>query len=177
LTHRPDHGITPPESEAVRREYVMRAVALGLAFVVAGSLGAGQNDSASLNGYWKPESIQHDGKEQLPNAKERASFTLVVEKSEYRMYYMTDEKEGKALRLFVADFRPDSASRGFEMEVKDGQKKGLKVHGIYEVSNGTLKVCYGPADKPRPTKFEAPAGSGLFNEVWKYMTPQPKPAK
>lgn len=155
----------------------MRAVALGIAFVVAGTLTAGQNDSASLNGYWKPESVQYDGKEQCPDAKSREPLTLVIEKSEYRMYYMTDAKEGKAIRLFVADFRMDSASRGFEMEVKDGNKKGLKVHGIYEVSNGTLKVCYGPIDKPRPTKFEAPTGSGQFNEVWKFMNPQPKPAK
>src|SRR5262245_41789086 len=101
----------------------MRAVALGIAFVVVGTLAAGQDDTASLDGDWQPESLQFDGKEQCPDAKSREPLTLVVEKSEYRMYFMTNEKEGKALRLFAAEFRPDSASRSFEMEVKDGQKK------------------------------------------------------
>ena len=91
------------------------------------------------------------------------------------MYYVTDSKEGKALRLFVADFRPEDATRTFELEVREGQRKGLKVHGIYEAAGSQLKICYGPVDKPRPTKFEAPAGSGFFNEVWSYLDPQPKP--
>ena len=43
---------------------------------------------------------------------------------------------------------------------------GKKVHGIYEVTADTLKLCYGPEDKARPTKFESTKGSGLFHEEW-----------
>lgn len=156
----------------------MRAWLIAVAVLAVGGTLAARAPIASerpRNGYWQPDSVQFDGKEQLPDAKSREPLMLVLADSEYRMYYMTDAKAGKAFRLFVGDFRPDPASKTFEMTVREGQKKGLKVHGIYEVKGDKLKLCYVPADKPRPAKFEAPAGSGVFCEVWHYMNPQPKP--
>jgi uncharacterized protein (TIGR03067 family) len=159
----------------------MRTLVLAIALVGSAGTAWGQEtppekSGKPRNGYWRPESIQFDGKEQLPDSKSREALTLVIADSEYRMYYMTDPKEGKALRLFIAQFKPDAAARTFELEVKDGQRKGMKVHGIFELNGSQLKLCYGPEDKPRPTRFDAPAGSGLFNEVWSYLDPQPKPS-
>jgi hypothetical protein len=44
--------------------------------------------------------------------------------------------------------------------------KGSKRHGIFEFSGDQMKLCYGPAELPRPTNFEAPKGSAVFCEVW-----------
>lgn len=152
----------------------MRAIALAVIFGGLAVASAQGPDARPKDGYWKPESVQFDGKEQLPDAKAREPLVLILAGSEYRMYYTTDAKAGKAIKLFVGDFKADPTTRQFELEVKDGQRKGMKVHGIYEVNGTQMKMCYGPSDQPRPTKFEAPAGSKLFSEVWSYMNPQPK---
>jgi uncharacterized protein (TIGR03067 family) len=114
------------------------------------------------------------GQEQMPDPKSRAAITLVVQDGEYRMYVLSDAKRQLHLRLFTADLRLDPASKAFELTVKDGDKKGQKRHGIYEVTDGRLRICYGPSEKPRPTRFEAPPGSDYFLETW---TPDPEAKK
>lgn len=130
-----------------------------------------------LHGFWKPASVKHEGQEQLPDEKTRESLTLAVINAEYRMYFSpdtnADKKARKYVRLFAADLALDPKTHTFEVSVKEGQKKGSKQHGIYEHTGSTLRLCYGPADKPRPTTFAAPAGSGLFNEVWTFECPLP----
>ena len=124
-----------------------------------------------LQGFWKAESIQYDGKEQIPDAKQRGLLTLVVKDAEYRMYCLSDAAKDEHYRLFTADLKLDPATKTFELNVKDGQKKGERRHGVYEVTDKNLKLCYGPIDKPRPTKFEATKDSEHFLEVW---TPEKK---
>ncbi|MGL6097432.1 MAG: hypothetical protein ACRC7O_16745, partial [Fimbriiglobus sp.] len=91
---------------------------------------------------------------------------LVVKGAEYRVYYIKDAAKDEHFRLFTADITCDPAAGTFELNVKDGQRKGERRHGIYSVSGGSLRLCYGPADKPRPATYAAPKGSGMFNEVW-----------
>ena len=130
-----------------------------------------------LSGFWKPESVKFDGKEQLPDAKTKEMMTLAVINSEYRMYFSpdtnVDKKDRKFTRLFTAGLTLDPNTKTFELFVKDGQQKGGKRHGIYEHVGDTLRLCYGPASKPRPTKFEATPGSEYFEETWKYECPLP----
>ena len=54
----------------------------------------------------------------------------------------------------------------FEMTIKDGYKKGERLHGIYAIKGDVLKMCYCPVDKPRPKDFVSPKGSEVFNEEW-----------
>ncbi|OWK40262.1 TIGR03067 domain-containing protein [Fimbriiglobus ruber] len=135
----------------------------------------------ALNGFWKPESIKFDGAEQLPNATAKSLMTLVIKDGEYRMYYNTAPGKDEHIRIFTADMKLDPATKTFELAVRDGQKKGLRMHGVYEASGSNLKICYGPADKPRPTAFDAPKNSGYFLELWnveKRITSLPaKPAQ
>lgn len=131
-----------------------------------------------LHGFWKPESVKFDGKEQLADAKTKEMLTLAVINSEYRMYFSPDtdpdKTKRKYTRLFTADLTLDPATKTFELSVTDGQQKGGKRHGIYEHVGNTLHLCYGPASKPRPTKFEATPGSEYFEEVWKFECPLPE---
>ena len=120
-----------------------------------------------LQGNWKCASIVFDGVEQMANPKEREALTLVVKAAEYRMYCVSDPAKDLHIRLFTGEIALDAATHSFTLTVVDGREKGKRVHGIYELTADQLKTCYGPADKPRPVKFEAAKGSGQFVESWK----------
>jgi uncharacterized protein (TIGR03067 family) len=155
----------------------MRAVAATVVALVVGGVAQAQSPDEEMKkwaGYWKPQSVVSEGKEQMPDPSSRASITLVVKDGEYRMYVLSDVKRKLHLRLFTAGLRLDPASKAFELTVKDGEKKGQKRHGIYDLKDGRLTICYGPGEKPRPTKFEAPPGSEFFLETW---TPDPEAKK
>ena len=80
-----------------------------------------------------------------------------------------DKPQEKAVLLAMSAVELTATPNGpktIEFTFLDGALKGKKRHGIYELSGDTLKLCYGPSDKPRPTAFASPAGSGYFNEVW-----------
>ncbi len=119
-----------------------------------------------LQGNWKCASIVFDGVEQMANPKEREALTLVVKAAEYRMYCVSDPAKDLHLRLFTGEIALDAATHSFTLTVVDGREKGKRVHGIYELTGDQFKTCYGPADKPRPAKFEAAKNSGQFVESW-----------
>jgi uncharacterized protein (TIGR03067 family) len=119
-----------------------------------------------MGGFWKPESVVYDGAEQFSDTAARQAITLVVKDGEYRVYFCKDKANDLHVRLVTAELKADAVAKTIELTIKDGDKKGLKCHGLYEVKAGKLRICYGPVDKPRPTEFAAPAGSGYFCEVW-----------
>ena len=123
-------------------------------------------DIKPWEGHYKPVSIKHEDADQLLEADAKTRMTLVVKDGEYRMFWQKDMKSDLHFRLFTADLKVDSVGKSFSLSVKDGQKKGQELHGIFELSETELKLCYGPADKPRPTTFTAAKGSGCFFEVW-----------
>lgn len=126
-------------------------------------------DLDKLQGYWKPLQCELEGKGQMP-ADLMKQITVVFDKNEYHLYFKDSklDKDNKPiiLRLALANVSLDSSTKSITFEFADGQLKGKKSHGIYELAGNQLKLCYGPIDKPKPTKFESPAGSGYFLETW-----------
>lgn len=127
------------------------------------------NDLDKVQGYWKPLQCESEGKPMMP-ADLMKQVTVVFDKSEYYLYFKDSktDKDGKPiiLRLALANVTLDEKTKSITFEFADGPLKGKKSHGIYEIAGNQLKMCYGPAEKPKPTKFESPAGSGYFNETW-----------
>ena len=119
-----------------------------------------------FQGFWKPESVQYNGAEQLADPKQRALLTLVVKAADYRVYVAKDAAGDQHLRLLTAELTADPAAKTFTLTIKEGEKKGAAFHGIYEVAGSKLRLCYGPAAKPRPTAFAALKGTDTFLEVW-----------
>lgn len=117
-------------------------------------------------GVWSPKSCLCDGAEMMGDAKSRETIRLSIENGEYKLYVITDPVELVGKRLSVAALAVDEKAGTFTLTIGSGLGVGKKVHGIYEVTADTLKLCYGPEDKPRPTKFESTKGSGLFHEEW-----------
>ena len=128
------------------------------------------SDLDKLQGYWKPLQCEIEGKGMMPTDTMK-QLTVVFDKSEYHLYFKDSklDKDGKPIifRLALARIALDPATgpKSITFEFADGLK-GKKSHGIYELAGNQLKVCYGSVDKPKPTKFESPAGSGYFLETW-----------
>jgi uncharacterized protein (TIGR03067 family) len=134
-------------------------------------------DLGKLQGYWKPLHCELEGKGQMP-PEVMTQVTVVFDKSEYFLYFKDSklDKDGKPiiLRLALANVALDESTnpRSITFEFADGPLKGKKSHGIYELAGNQLKMCYGSAEKPKPTKFESPTGSGLFLETWARRQPK-----
>jgi uncharacterized protein (TIGR03067 family) len=126
-----------------------------------------------LDGVWLPERCEYQGKDEL-DAKLKDALRLSIENGEHKLYFLTDPAKMIGQRLSKAELTIDAKKGEFELAMNDGQRKGEKVHGIFEVKDDTLKMCYGPSTEARPTKFEATAEQkGVFNETWKrYKAPQ-----
>jgi uncharacterized protein (TIGR03067 family) len=152
------------------------AVVVGL--VVAG-LAVGGNpppadDLSALQGNWKPLSIKFEDKDMMA-ATELQKVTAVFDQKEYHLYYADKAvNPPKVLKLAVANVGvdPNANPRVIEFTFATGPLQGQKCHGIYELAGNQLKLCYGPADKPRPTSFGAPPKSGYFLEVWAKQPPK-----
>ena len=127
------------------------------------------DDLAGLQGNWKPLQCEYEGSPQMP-ADVMKQVTAVYDKNEFHLYFVEKGKDGqpRVLRLAQANVALDSTTgpKSIVFEFADGPLKGQKRHGIYEIAGDQLKLCYGPVDRPKPTKFESPAKSGYFLETW-----------
>lgn len=129
-------------------------------------------DLATLQGNWKPLSIECAGQPQM-SVEQLKQVTTVFDHAEYHLYYVNRSvSPPKPLKLAVANLKLDETTspKSISFEFSEGRLKGQKLHGIYEIAGNELKMCYGPADKSKPTTFAAPAASGLFLEVWARQT-------
>lgn len=136
---------------------------------VANGSARAADDLAGLQGNWKPLQCEYQGVPQMP-ADVMKQITVVFDHSEYYLYFVDKGKDGqpKVLRLALANITldPSTTPKSITFEFADGPLKGQKRHGIYELAGNQLKLCYGPAEKPRPSEFKAPPGSGYFLETW-----------
>lgn len=139
----------------------------GLVAVVGLAVGhdPAPDDLGALQGYWKPLSIKYESKDQMA-ATDLQKVTVVFDQSEYHLYFKEAAKEPIRLALANIAVNPAASPKGIEFTFAAGPLRGQKCHGIYEVAGNQLKLCYGPADRPRPGRFEAPPQSGYFLEVW-----------
>src|SRR5262245_18454134 len=118
-------------------------------------------DLGAMQGYWKPLQVEYEGKPQM-SADEMKKVTTVLDQSEYHLYYKAANKDPIRLALMNVSVDSATAPKSITFEFAAGPLNGQKRHGIYELPGNQLKLCYGPADKPRPTQFSAPEKSGYF---------------
>lgn len=62
---------------------------------------------------------------------------------------------------------PAKKPKTIDFEAVEGETKGQKLLGIYELDGDTLRFCLAPADQGRPTDFTAKEGSGRTMSEWK----------
>jgi len=127
--------------------------------LASGGSGAAADDKAEalkelqkFQGTWTFESIQTGGKE-LPAAGFKG-MTVVFEGDKYSVKMGDEVVEAVRLKL-----DPSQSPKAFDSTVTEGPNKGTVILAIYEISGDTLKVCFDPEGKKRPTEFKAESGS------------------
>jgi uncharacterized protein (TIGR03067 family) len=149
----------------------MRKLAVCLLPIAVGLLFAApvpkdeRKDKDKIQSTWKMVSMESEGKiESTDDAKDKrlvitAEMMCVTERGEKTKeeikYTLDDSKKPKTIDL--------------EMVQPDGPK--MKLLGIYELDDDTLKICINPSGDKRPTEFATSPGSSVRMLVLKRDKP------
>jgi uncharacterized protein (TIGR03067 family) len=136
-------------------------------FAALGWSGAAADDKADLEkevrkfqGTWTFESCETGGK-QLP-ASELKGLILIFEGDKH-----TVKKGDEVIQVGTQKLDPSKSPKTIDVTMTEGPNKGAVMLGIYEIDGDTLKVCFDPQGKNRPTEFKSPPGSETFVNVHK----------
>lgn len=143
-----------------------RWTALALLFAAAGlavnfAAAADKDDAAKKDrqayaGTWQATRIIADGNEL--KAEDVAKVAVVNEPDgKFQLIF-----DGNVTHRGKHTLDPKKTPKAIDMEVTEGNEKGKKYLGIYELKVDVRKVCYAQPGKDRPTKFESPAGSEII---------------
>ena len=145
---------------------MVHRLALGLAILFTATLVAADDkadakkEADKLKGTWKFTSLEMDGKSVIPPGGESPTITFEGEK--FTVKAGTTVVQAGTQKL-VGGKKPNTV----DATVTEGEGKGTTMLGIYEVDGDTLKACFDPTGKKRPTEFKSPAGSGYMLVVAK----------
>ena len=130
-----------------------------LGFSASGGPGTRADDKADVEkelkkfeGTWTFESVETGGKE-VPIA-EFKGITVTFEGDKY-----TVKKGAEVIQSATQKLDPSKSPKTLDVTVAEGVNKGAVMLGIYEISGDTLKVCFDPDGKKRPTQFKSASGS------------------
>ena len=119
-----------------------------------------KKEMAQLDGEWTMVSGERDGQPLPDNFLKDAKR---VAKDGVSTISIGDRVYMKA----KFSVEPTKKPKAIDYEILEGQTKGKKVLGIYEIDGDKVKFCFATADKDRPSEFTAKAGSGNTLSVWK----------
>ena len=133
-----------------------------LGLIASGGTGPGADDKADIEkelktfqGTWTFESVEAGGKK-LP-ADQFKGITVTFEGDKYVVKRGDEVVEAATQKL-----DPSKSPKALDVTVAEGPNKGAVMLGIYEISGDTLKVCFDPEGKKRPTQFKSESGSQTF---------------
>ena len=119
-----------------------------------------EKELKKFQGIWTFASVEAGGKEVPADALKGVTVTFNGDK--YTV------KNGDAV-IQTATQKPDPSKspKTLDVTVTDGPNKGTVILGIYEIDGDTLKVCFDPEGKKRPTEFKTVADSQVTLVVHK----------
>jgi uncharacterized protein (TIGR03067 family) len=145
----------------------LAALFCAVGFAASGGSGTLAGDKAALEkevrkfqGTWTFESSETGGK-QLP-AGELKGFILTFEGEKH-----TVKKGDEVIQVGTQKLDPSKSPKTIDVTMTEGPSKGTVMLGIYEIDGDTLKVCFDPQGKKRPTEFKSAPGSQNFVNVHK----------
>jgi uncharacterized protein (TIGR03067 family) len=149
----------------MRNFLVALCCAIGLA--APGGPGAAADDKADLEkevkkfqGTWTFESSEAGG-QQLP-AGELKELVITFAGDKH-----TIKKGDQVVQVGAQKLDPSKSPKAIDVNMTEGPNKGVFMLGIYEINGDTLKVCFDPQGKKRPTEFKSAPGSANFVNVHK----------
>jgi uncharacterized protein (TIGR03067 family) len=130
-----------------------------LVLTTAGGTGAWADDKGAVEkelqkfqGTWTVERVEAGGKE-LP-IDQFKGMTVTFQGDKY-----TVKIGDETIQTATQKLDPSKSPKTLDGTVAEGPHKGTVILGIYEISGDTLKVCFDPEGKKRPTEFKTAAGA------------------
>ena len=143
------------------------ALFCAIGFAASGGSGTLADDKPDLEkevrrfqGTWTFESSQTGGNA-LP-ASELKGFILTFEGDKH-----TVKKGDQVIQVGTQKLDPSKSPKTIDVTLTEGLNKGTVMLGIYAIDGDTLKVCFDPQGKKRPTAFKSAPGSENFVNVHK----------
>lgn len=133
------------------------ALTAGL-LVAADAKDDAKKDLDAMQGKWQLASLERDGK------------SVDVPKDAIRTVkgdtYTINPRPGVTIEG-TYKLNADAKPKQIDITPTTGDNKGKTSLGIYEINGDTLKICWAPSGKDRPTEFKSAEGSGVFLAVHK----------
>jgi uncharacterized protein (TIGR03067 family) len=119
-----------------------------------------EKEARKFQGTWTIESSLAGGRE-LP-ADELKTLVVTFDGDKH-----TVQKGDEVIQVGVQKLDPSKSPKTIDVTMVEGPHKGTVMLGIYEIDADTLKVCFDPEGKKRPTEFKSAPGSRNFVNVHK----------
>ena len=132
--------------------YTLGLLASGGAGVWADDKADVEKELKKFQGAWTFESVEAGGKKLPADLFKGMTVTFEGDKYSVKVGDMVVEAATQKLD-------PSKSPKTMDAKVTDGPNKGKVILGIYEISGDTLKECFDPEGKKRPTEFKTAAGS------------------
>ncbi len=120
-----------------------------------------ERDLATLQGTWRPVSMEMDGK-LLPDERIK-KIRLTIKGEKFTFDNGEDSHEG----LYKIDPSHDPAQ--LNIEITRGDEKGKVYLVIYKFEKRQMIQCMEVSNEKRPRDFTGRAGSGNLLEVWEKL--------
>jgi uncharacterized protein (TIGR03067 family) len=132
--------------------YILGLLASGIPNVRADDKADVEKELKKFQGIWTFESVEAGGKK-LP-ADQFQGMTVTFEDDKYFVKMGDTVVEAATQKI-----DPSKSPKTLDAKVTDGPNKGAVYLCIYEIDGDTLKVCFDPEGKRRPTEFKAESGA------------------
>jgi uncharacterized protein (TIGR03067 family) len=109
---------------------------------------AGEKDLKKIQGTWQFVAQEMEGKQRPKEEVAKLTITFTGDKFAVR-------EADKVVQAGTHKLDPTKKPAQVTAMVTEGQGKGSTMLGIYEVSGDTMKVCFDPQGKERPSSFSA----------------------
>jgi uncharacterized protein (TIGR03067 family) len=133
---------------------VLRGLSLVFAFAQGDAAAVQEAEMKAIQGTWQATGLEIGG--QSAPADFVAKGRYVFDK-DLLTIYEGEEISGKARFVLHPELNPKGIDLIAQMPEND---KGKKVEGIYEIKDGSLKLCF--SQEKRPTKFTSEGKAGLM---------------
>ena len=140
------------------RRHALLVLAVGLLTAAAPE---GDKELAKFDGTWVAASVEVGGKKIPDEELKKAPGRLTLKGGKWTLKAGGREQSGT--------FTVDAAKKPKQMDIKpgDGPNAGKTIQAIYQLDGDTMKVCYAPPGKDRPTAFETKDKAGYALIVYK----------
>ena len=119
-----------------------------------------EKEIKKFQGVWSIESSETGGV-RIP-ADDLKEFRVIFEGEKHTL-----KLGDQVFQVGTQKIDPSKSPKTIDVTMTEGPSKGSVLLGIYEIDGDTMKVCFDPEGKKRPTEFKSPAGSKNFVNVHK----------